>query len=115
MKAKKILSVLLSAAMVLSLSVTALAADAPPEGMPGDAPGGPGGPGGVPSILTLEDPQYTYQTIENVTTISGIKTEDSLNELAKVVVGATVNGKEVTGLLYKPAGTYVFRTVGLDG
>lgn len=99
MKAKKILSVLLSAAMVLSLSVTALAADAPPEGMPGDAPGGPGGPGGVPSILTLEDPQYTYQTIENVTTISDIKTEDSLNELARVVVGATVNGKEVTGLL----------------
>lgn len=99
MKAKKILSVLLSAAMVLSLSVTALAADAPPEGMPGDAPGGPGGPGGAPSILTLEDPQYTYQTIENVTTISGIKTEDSLNELARVVVGATVNGKEVTGLL----------------
>lgn len=101
MKAKKFLSVLLSAAMVLSLSATALAADMPPEGMPGgDMPGGPGGPGGGgTSVLTLEDPKYSYQTIENVTSISNIKTEDSLNELAKVVVGATVNGKEVTGLL----------------
>lgn len=100
MKAKKILSVLLSAAMALSLLATAaLAADEPPEGMPPDGIGDPGGPGGAPSILTLEDPKYTYQTIEDVTSISGVKTGDSLNGLAKVVVGATVNGEEVTGLL----------------
>ena len=58
MKAKKILSVLLSAAMALSLLATAaLAADEPPEGMPPDGIGDPGGPGGAPSILTLEDPK----------------------------------------------------------
>lgn len=98
MKAKKILSVLLSAALVLSaLTMSVMAA--PPDGMPGgDMPGGPGGPGGAPEVLTLEDPKYTYQTIE-AASVADIKYADSLNELAEIVVGATVNGKEVTGLL----------------
>ena len=102
MKAKKFLSVLLSAALVLGM-LTMGAMAAPPEGMPGGegGPGGPGGPGegGGASVLTLADPQYSWQTIENVISVANVKTGDSLNGLAKVVVGATVNGKEVTGLL----------------
>ena len=98
MKAKKILSVLLSAALLLStLTMSALAApsvEMPPDGMPG----GPGEGGGA-GVLTLADPQYTYQTIENVTSVADVKTEPSLNGLAEIVVGATVNGKAVTGLL----------------
>lgn len=97
MKAKKFLSVLLCAAMALGLlSVSALAA--PPDLPPG-GPDGPGGPGGAPSILTLEDPGYEYQVIEDVTSVAGVKTEPSLNKLADIVVGATVNGEEVSGLL----------------
>lgn len=101
MKAKKILSVLLGAAMVLSMLTMSVMA-APAEGMPPDGmPGGPGGPGegGGASALTLADPGYKYQTIQNVTSVSDVKTLPSLNELADIVVGATVNGEEVTGLL----------------
>ena len=99
MKAKKILSILLSALLALgALPTGALAA--PTDVPPGEG-GGPGGPGegGGSSVLTLEDPGYEYQVIENVASVADIKTEDSLNGLAQVVVGAAVNGKEVTGLL----------------
>ena len=102
MKAKKILSILLCAALALgTLPMTALAAPPdgmPPDGMPGGEMGGPGGGGGA-SVLTLEDPQYEYRTIEDVTSVANVKTAPSLNELAEIVVGAAVNGEEVTGLL----------------
>ncbi len=99
MKVKKLTAMVLSAAMVVSLAAASAFAAPPEGGAPGGEGGGPGGPGGAPSILTLQDPEYTYQEIENVTSISDVVTADNLTGLAQIVVGATVNGQEVEGLL----------------
>ena len=97
MKFKKLTATLLFAVMVVSLAAVGAFA-APPE-MPGGAmPGGPGGGGS--SAATIDAPNYEAKIIENVTSISDIKTVDSQNEaLAQIPVGATINGVAVEGLL----------------
>ena len=98
MKMRKLTAMVLSAALVVSLAAASAFAAPPPGGAPGGPGGGPGGPPPA-SILTLADPQYEYQVIEDVTSISDIKTVDNLTGLAQIVVGATVNGQAVEGLL----------------